>query len=187
MQLAVRTQQILAYETRVCNVADPLAGSYFVEALTDKMEEEIKKIVDKIDDMGGMIKAQDAGWVYEAIDAEALKIEKQKESGERVIVGVNKAASDEDQEKQLRVHEVSEEVVRDHIEQLVRFKKSRDADTLKAALLKLMHEAGKKTVNLFPTAMDAIDKGATLGEVNGYIRMAFGYSFDDLDAVQPPF
>jgi methylmalonyl-CoA mutase N-terminal domain/subunit len=187
VKLAVRTQQILAYETRVCNVADPLAGSYFVEALTDKMEEEIKKIVDKIDEMGGMIKAQDAGWVYKAIDDEALKIEKQIESGERIIVGINKAASDDEQEKQLRVHKVPEEVVRDHIGQLVRFKKSRDAETLKPALLKLMNEAEKKTVNLFPSAMDAIDKGATLGEINGYIRMAFGYPFDDLDAVKPPF
>ncbi|MFH1351887.1 MAG: methylmalonyl-CoA mutase family protein [Pseudomonadota bacterium] len=187
VQLAVRTQQILAYESRVCNVADPLAGSYYVEALTNKMEEEIKKILDKIDEMGGMIKAQESGWAYEVVNNEALKIEKQIESGERIIVGVNRAVSDDEQEKQVRVHEVSEAIVRGHIDSLTQFKKKRSMDALKLALLKLRKEAEEKRVNLFPSAMDAIEKGATLGEINGYIRMGFGYPYDDLGAVSPPF
>jgi len=187
VQLAVRTQQILAYETRVCNVADPLAGSYYVEALTNKMEEEIKKILDEIDEMGGMIKAQESGWAYDIVNNEALKIQKQIESGERIIVGVNKAASDDQQEEQVRVHEVPEELVRNHIERLTHFKKARDMASLKPALLKLRQEAEEKAVNLFPSAMEAVEKGATLGEINGYIRMGFGYPYDDLEAVRPPF
>ncbi|MGD2126145.1 MAG: methylmalonyl-CoA mutase family protein [Desulfobacteraceae bacterium] len=187
VQLAVRTQQILSYETRVCNVADPLAGSYYVEALTNKMEEEIKKLVDEIDAIGGMIKAQESDWAYQLINNEALKIEKQIESGERIVVGVNKAVSEDEQEKQVRVHEVPEAIVKGHIDNLIRFKKNRSVGALKPALLKLRQEAEKKSVNLFPSAMDAIEKGATLGEINGFIRMGFGYSYDDLEAVSPPF
>ena len=187
VRLAVRTQQILAYETRVCNVADPLAGSYYVEALTNKMEEEIKKILDEIDEMGGMIKAQESGWAYDIVNNEALKIQKQIESRERIIVGVNKAVSDDQQEEQVRVHEVPEELVRSHIERLTHFKEARNMASLKPPLLKLRQEAEEKAVNLFPSAMDAIEKGATLGEINGYIRMGFGYPYDDLEAVRPPF
>lgn len=187
VELAVRTQQILSYETRVCNVADPLAGSYYVEALTNKMEEEIKKIVTKIDEMGGMIQAQKIGWVYDEINSEALKIQKQIESGERIVVGVNLAISDDSQEKELRVHEVPEDLVKNHIQRLIRFKRERNMDILKPALLKLRKEAEKKKSNLFYPAMEAIEKGASLGEINGYIRLGFGYSYDDLEAIRPPF
>ncbi|MCK4822563.1 methylmalonyl-CoA mutase [bacterium] len=187
VQLAVRTQQILAYESRVCNVADPLAGSYYLEALTSKMEEEITKIVSKIDEMGGMIQAQKSGWAYDEIDSEALKNQKQIESGERIIVGVNHAISDDTQEKETRVHEVPDELVKNHIEGLAKFKRERKMDILKPALLKLRKEAEKKTSNLFYPAMEAIEKGATLGELNGNIRLGFGYSYDDLGGISPPF
>lgn len=187
VQLAVRTQQILAYESRVCNVADPLAGSYYLEALTSKMEEEITKIVSKIDEMGGMIQAQKSGWAYDEIDSEALKNQKQIESGERIIVGVNHAISDDTQEKETRVHEVPDELVKNHIEGLAKFKRERKMDILKPALLKLRKEAEEKTSNLFYPAMEAIEKGATLGELNGNIRLGFGYSYDDLGGISPPF
>lgn len=187
VQLAVRTQQILAYESRVCNVADPLAGSYYLEALTNKMEEEIKKIVSKIDEMGGMIQAQKSGWAYDEIDSEALKNQKQIESGERIIVGVNHAISDDTQEKEVQVHEVPDELVKNHIEGLAKFKRERKMDILKPALLKLRKESEKKTSNLFYPAMEAIEKGATLGELNGNIRLGFGYSYDDLGGISPPF
>lgn len=187
VELAVRTQQILAYESRVCNVADPLAGSYYVEALTNKMEEEIKKIISKIDEMGGMIQAQKSGWVYDEIDSEAIKIQKQVESEERIIVGVNRSISDDTQEKEVQVHEVPDELVKNHIEGLAKFKRERKMDILKPVLLKLRKEAEKKTSNLFYPAMEAIEKGATLGELNGNIRLGFGYSYDDLGGISPPF
>jgi methylmalonyl-CoA mutase N-terminal domain/subunit len=187
VQLAIRTQQILAYETRIANVADPLAGSYYVEALTDKMEEEIKKIIAEIDEKGGMIEAQRLGWADEVINSEALKIQKQIESGERVVVGVNRFVSDGNQEKEIPVHEVPEELVARHINRLVKFKAQRNMDILKPALLKLRREAEKKTNNLFSSTMGAIEAGASLGEINGNIRLGFGYSYDDLEAIRPPF
>ena len=181
------TQQILAYETRIANVADPLAGSYYVEALTDKMEEEIKKIIAEIDERGGMMEAQRLGWADEVINSEALKIQKQIESGERIVVGVNRFISDGSQEKEIPVHEVPEELVASHINRLVKFKAQRNMDILKPALLKLRREAERKTNNLFSSTMEAIEAGASLGEINGNIRLGFGYSYDDLEAIPSPF
>jgi methylmalonyl-CoA mutase N-terminal domain/subunit len=187
VQLAVRTQQILAYESRVGNVADPLAGSYYVESLTNKMEEEIKRILDEIEEKGGMIEAQRSGWIYDVIDKEGLRIHKEVESGERIIVGVNQSVTDDTQEKSIRVHEVPQELVRNHVERLIQFKNRRNMDALKPALLKLRKEAEEKKRNLFHSAMEAIEKGASLGEINGNIRLGFGYTYDDLEAVNPPF
>ena len=106
-----------------------------------------------------MIKAQESDWAYQLINKEALKIEKQIESDERIIVGVNRAVSDDEMEKQIRVHEVPEAVVREHIDNLIRFKKMRSTDSLKPALLQLRKVAQEKNENLFPWAMEAIEKG----------------------------
>jgi methylmalonyl-CoA mutase N-terminal domain/subunit len=187
VQLAVRTQQILAYESRVGNVADPLAGSYYVESLTNKMEEEIKKILDEIAERGGMIETQRSGWIYDLIDKEGLRIQKEIESGERIIVGVNKSMTDDTQEKSIQVHTVQKGLVKDHIERLIQFKKKRNLNVLKPALWKRRKEADGKNRNLFYSAMEAIDKGASLGEINGTVRLGFGYTYDDLEAVNPPF
>jgi methylmalonyl-CoA mutase N-terminal domain/subunit len=185
VQIAMATQQILAYESRIANVADPLAGSYYVEALTDKMESEIKRILAEISELGGMAEAQRIGWAEEVINREALKIQKQVESGERVLVGVNRYMAARGGAES--VHEVSSNMVRAQIDQLVQFKKSRDANRIGPALRSLREVASRKNVNLFPAAIDAIESGATLGELNGYIRMGFGYPYDDFGAAQPPF
>jgi methylmalonyl-CoA mutase N-terminal domain/subunit len=186
VHLAMTTQQILAFESRIANVADPLAGSYFVEALTDKMEAEITRILAEIQEIGGMAAAQEIGWADDVIKREALKIQKQTESGERVIVGVNRFVSKSRHEKS-DAHEVSPELVRQQIDRLIEFKRNRDGSRVGPALLKLRDDATRRNVNLFPAAMEAIEHGATLGEVNGYIRMGFGYPFDDFGSVQPPF
>jgi methylmalonyl-CoA mutase N-terminal domain/subunit len=186
VHLAMTTQQILAFEGRIGNVADPLAGSYFVEALTDKMESEIARILKEIDDIGGMAKAQATGWADGVINREALKIQKQIESGERVIVGVNRfvaAAADAEDS----VHEVPQQMVHQQIQRLIAFKKGRDGARLGPALHRLREDAARKDVNLFYPAIDAIELGATIGEINGYIRMGFGYPYDDFSSVQPPY
>jgi methylmalonyl-CoA mutase N-terminal domain/subunit len=180
------TQQILAFESRIANVADPLAGSYFVEALTDKMETEITRILAEIQEIGGMAAAQEIGWADDVIKREALKIQKQTESGERVIVGVNRFVSKSNHDKN-DAHEVSPELVRQQIDRLIEFKRNRDGSRVGPALLKLRDDATRRNVNLFPAAMEAIEHGATLGEINGYIRMGFGYPYDDFATVQPPF
>jgi methylmalonyl-CoA mutase N-terminal domain/subunit len=186
VHLAMTTQQILAYEGRIGNVADPLAGSYFVESLTDKMESEIKRILKEIEAIGGMAEAQASGWADELINREALKIQKQVESGERVIVGVNRFVTELEGED-TPAHAVSQSVVRQQIDRLIGFKKDRSAHPLGVALHKLRDDAARRDVNLFYPAMEAIELGATLGEINGYIRMGFGYPYDDFSSVTPPF
>ena len=186
VRLAVTTQQILAFESRIGNVADPLAGSYYVESLTNTMEKEIKAVMEQIAELGGMIEAQRSGWAYALIDREALKIQKQIESGERIIVGVNRSVL-ENEKDGVRVQDVPRDVVEDHINRLAQFKRNRDGDRLGPALQKLRGQAEEKDVNLFPAAMEAVELGATLGELNGSIRMGFGYPYDDFGVVTPPF
>ena len=186
VRLAVTTQQILAFESRIGNVADPLAGSYYVESLTNTMEKEIKAVMEQIAELGGMIEAQRSGWAYAVIDREALKIQKQIESGERIIVGVNRSVL-EDEKDGVRVQDVPRDVVEDHINRLAQFKRNRDGDRLGPALQKLRGQAEEKDTNLFPAAMEAVELGATLGELNGSIRMGFGYPYDDFGVVTPPF
>ena len=187
VELALRTQQILAFESRISSVADPLAGSYYVESLTNRMEAEIGKLLVAIDDIGGMIRAQETGWAYDLIDAEALKLQREVEAGARTIIGVNRGLSGDDREGEVRVHEVPEEVVRDHVQRLARHKAERDAAALAPALHELRTAAEGQSANLFPPAIAAIEHGATLGELNGYIRQGFGYAYDDLTAIEPPF
>ncbi len=187
VRLAVNTQQILAFESRIGNVADPLAGSYYVESLTNKIEEEIKAIMKEIAERGGMMEAQRTGWADAVIDREALKIQKQIESGERIIVGVNRNVLEDEKDSAVRVQDVPKDVVEAHINRLSQFKRNRDGDRLKPALQKLRAQAEEKSANLFYPAMEAIELGATLGELNGSVRMGFGYPYDDFGVVTPPF
>jgi len=187
VELAVRTQEILAYESRVCNVADPLAGSYFVESETDRMEAEISSVLAEIDKQGGMIAAQASGWADNIINSEALKIHKQIESGERIVVGVNRGIGEREEDLKMTAHEVSTSDIQRHINRLKDFRSKRDMIQLEPALLKLRSQAAAKDINLFPAAMDAIELGATLGEINGNIRLGFGYTYDDLGVVEPSF
>src|SRR5262249_35091202 len=153
-------------------------------ALTDKMESEIKLILDEIDEIGGMAHAQAIGWTDEVINREALKFQKQIESGERIIVGVNRFVANRNATNEA-VHEVPAEMVRDHIAGLIAFKQRRDPTRLGPALQKLRDEASCRNVNLFPSALEAIELGATLGEINGYVRLGFGYPYDDFHTVKP--
>ena len=96
VRLAIRTQQILAYETGVAQVADPLGGSYFIESLTEAIEEEVNKIMEEIEGKGGMKKALDSGWVDAQFDKAALNYQREVESGERTVVGLNSFQIEED-------------------------------------------------------------------------------------------
>ena len=187
VELAVRTQEVLAFESRIGNVADPLAGSYYVESLTDTMEDEIRKLLAAIADQGGMMMAQETGWADRLIDAEALRIHKEIEAGQRTVVGVNRGVSAADEEREMEVQEVPEAEVRAHVERLRRFKEGRDKKALETALTSLREQVAGRATNLFPAAMEAIEAGATLGELNGYVRQGFGYSYDDLGANEAPF
>ena len=187
VRLAIRTQQILAYETGVAQVADPLGGSYFIESLTEAIEEEVEKIMGEIEGKGGMKKALDSGWVDAQIDEASLNYQREVESGERSVVGLNSFQVEEGPPEG-KVHRISPESEEKQIERVKRLKETRDEKKVRDALLALKSRAeiGEKE-NLIPAMIEAAKTYATLGEVLGTVRMAMGESYDPLEVLSHPF
>ena len=183
---ALRTQQILAYETGVTNVADPLGGSYYVESLTDNVEEEALKIMKQIEDLGGMEEAVRSEWLDRQFDTEAVKRQREIDEGEKLIVGVNIFTSEPEKTTPLGVQRVSEQSTRAQIEQVRRLKKTRDMGQLKDAIAKLRKDAeeGRNTV---PAMIEATKAYATTGEMVGTVRQVLGHHYDPLGVIESPF
>jgi methylmalonyl-CoA mutase N-terminal domain/subunit len=187
VRLAIRTQQILAYETGVALVADPLGGSYFIESLTEEIEQQATVIMEKIEEQGGMKKALQSGWIDTQIDEAALKYQHEVESGERIVVGLNKFRTDEEALVG-KVHRISPDSEEKQILRLKKLRKSRDEkkvkDTLRA--LKLRAEAGEKE-NLIPAMIEASHRDATIAEILGTVRVVMGEPYDPLGVLTHPF
>ncbi len=176
MEIALRTQQIIAYESGVADTIDPMGGSYYVEWLTDTIEEEVWKYLDKIEEIGGMTKAIEIGYVQKEIADSAYKIQMDIENGERVVVGVNKFV-DENEEINIEIMKVSEEAARKQIERLQRFKNSRDREKVKEALEQLQRVAEKEESNennMVPYIYRCVKNKATLGEIVSSLKEIFG-------------
>ena len=171
VRTALRTQQVVAEESGVTNTVDPLAGSYFIEAMTDLIEKEAKDYIDKIDSMGGMAEAIDAGFVQTEIQKSAYKYEMEIENQERIIVGVNKFQIKETEHKDLLKIDMK---VQD--EQIKFLKKIRSERNNELVIQKL--EALKKTAegtdNLMPFILDAVKVYASIGEICNMMRKVFG-------------
>jgi len=188
-KIAIRTQQIIAYETGAAATADPLGGSYYIETLTNKIEEEAWKILKKIDDMGGAIEAIKNKWIEKEIEKEALRYQRSIENGKRIVVGVN-AFVEEEEEKELEIrpHKYSFEAERRHINNVKRLKQERDKERLERAIENLRKEALKgRNHNLIPAIIDAVEAYATTDEIIGTIRECFGYSYDPFNINRSPF
>lgn len=171
VRIALRTQQIIAYESGVVNAVDPLGGSYYVEALTDKLEQEAKSIIEKIDKLGGMVKAIESGYPQSIIQKSAYKYQKSIENDERVIVGVNKFVSDESQEVSLL--KIDQSVEDKQVKKLKEIKASRDQARVKETLSKLK-EGAQSDTNLMPLIIDCVKAYASIGEVCDVLREVFG-------------
>jgi methylmalonyl-CoA mutase N-terminal domain/subunit len=169
--VALRTQQIIAHETGVTNTIDPLAGSYFVESLTDKMEEEVMEYIKKIDELGGMINAVEAGYPQSEIMRASMDYQKEVERGEKIIVGVNKYVAEK--ETPIPLLRVGEEVEREQIARINETKKNRDNGKVEAAL-KRLKEAAKGDANMMEPIIEAVGEYALLGEICGAIVDVFG-------------
>ena len=126
------------------------------------IDETDARLLAAIADQGGMMMAQETGWADRLIDAEALRIHKEIEAGQRTVVGVNRGVSAADEEREMEVQEVPEAEVRAHVERLRRFKEGRDKKALETALTSLREQVAGRATNLFPAAMEAIEAGATL-------------------------
>ncbi len=186
-RIALRTQEILAYETGVANVADPLGGSYYVEWLTNKLEEEMQKIIEEIDRIGGGYEAVRTGWMEEQTRKMAIQYQKEVESGERIIVGRNAYKVEEDEEEGIPIMKIDPEKVEEHMRNLRELREKRDKERLKRAMAHLREVAEKRNENLIPAIIEACKAYATVGEIMGVIREAYGYSYDPFGVLENPF
>ncbi|GAA4338199.1 methylmalonyl-CoA mutase family protein [Mucilaginibacter gynuensis] len=170
-KIALRTQQIIAFESGVTDTVDPLAGSYFVEALTDEMEKAAQVYIDKIDAMGGSVKAIEQDYIQQEIAAAAYEYQNGIESGERVLVGVNRFTQAE--ELQQNVFRVDDAIRRQQMDKLVLLRQQRDNAGVEKSLQNLKI-AAQGNDNLMPFIMVAVEQYATLGEIADTLRSVFG-------------
>jgi methylmalonyl-CoA mutase, N-terminal domain len=168
---ALRTQQVLAHESGVADVVDPLAGSYLVESLTDKLEGDAREYLERIDSMGGAIAAIEQGYVQREIADAAYEAQKRIESGDQVVVGVNRFQ--EGGEAKIPLHRIDEKAVAGQREGLTKVRAGRDAGKV-SATLDAVDDAARGSSNLIPRILDAVEAMATLGEISDTMRREFG-------------
>jgi methylmalonyl-CoA mutase, N-terminal domain len=177
-EIAVRTQQVIMEETGAGNVVDPLGGSWYVEALTDRLEDEAERIFARIKDMspdgsmtGGILRGIEEGWFMAEIADAAFTYQQQLEKGEKKVVGVN--SHTETIEEPLEILRVSHEVEREQIRALARRRAERDQAAVDAALAEMV-EVARTADNMIPAMLDAARAEATLGEICGALRAEWG-------------
>jgi len=170
-QVALRTQQIIAYESGVTNTIDPLAGSYFVEALTDSIEKEAEEYIKKIDELGGSPSAIEIGYIQKEIQNSAYQYQKDIESGTRIIVGVNKFIVEEEETPEIL--KINPEIEKNQIQFVKKVKSERDNSLVKEKL-SLLKKAAEGNDNLMPYIIDAVRVYASIGEICNVLREVFG-------------
>jgi len=172
VRTSLRTQQIIAYETDVTSVADPMGGSYFLEYLTNRIEEEVEKEMERIEEKGGILKGIEDGTIQNDIFRQAFELEEKIQRGEKVIVGVNKFVSDE-KEPEIELHRPSKDVLEKQISKLKKVKEERDNHEVKKALAEIRRVAAGKG-NLMGPILWAVHEYATIGEICNALKEVFG-------------
>ncbi len=171
VRIALRTQQIIAYESGVADSIDPFAGSYMVEKLTDEIEEKALDYIEKIDAMGGMIKAIEAGFVHQEISDSAYKYQRDVENKEQIVVGVNKFQIEEEDKKELL--KIDEEVENFQVNKLKKVKAERDNNAVQSSLNELK-TAATENKNIVPYILDSVKTYASLQEITDTLRDVYG-------------
>lgn len=174
--VALRTQQIIAEETGVTNTVDPLGGSYYLEQLTDQIEQEAMDYIDKIDSLGGMLKAVDLGYPQKEIAESAYQFQLKVDSGEFRMVGVN-VNQNAEEETPIPILEIDLEGEKKQIEKVKAFKAARDESKWNSSI-NAIKEACQNGSNVMPVLVDAVDVGVTLGEISDIYREIFGVYTD---------
>ncbi len=169
---ALRTQQILAYESGVAETIDPLAGSYYVEWLTDELERRAWEYLRRIDELGGALVAIEQGYIQREIQESAYRYQQEVERGEQIIVGVNRFQVEEDSAP-VEILTVDPAIRQRQIERLARFRRERDADQARA-LLERLEAMARGTDNLMPGILACVEGRCTLGEISDALRRVFG-------------
>ena len=170
-QLSLRTQQVLAFESGAADVVDPLGGSWYIESLTNDLEEQTLDYIRRIDDMGGAVSAIEDGFQMREIGDAAYRHRQEVESGDRVIVGVNRYTTEEPPVEGLM--RVDEEAARQQVARLERLRRERDGAAAQAALARLA-EVARGDDNTVPAILECVEAYCTLGEMSGVLREAFG-------------
>jgi len=174
--IAMRTQQIIAHESGADRVVDPLAGSYYVEYLTDEMERRALEYLHHIDGLGGMLRAVEQGYPQREIAESAYRWQREVESGERVQVGVN--AFQKEQDGSIPILRIDETVAREQVERLRAVRSERSAEKVRAGLT-AVERVAREGGNLVPPCIDAVKAYATLGEISDVLRAVFGTYRED--------
>ncbi|HYJ64400.1 MAG TPA: methylmalonyl-CoA mutase family protein [Parafilimonas sp.] len=170
-RIALRTQQIVAFESGVSDTADPLGGSYFIESLTNEVETAAWKLIKQIDEMGGSVSAIEQGFIQNEIARSAYEHQHKVEAGEKIIVGVNKFQSDK--EKIIPLFKIDDNIRKIQVEKLKRLKESRNNIQVKNCL-QTLHNKVTSGENIMPAVIDAIENFCTLGEIADELRNVFG-------------
>jgi methylmalonyl-CoA mutase N-terminal domain/subunit len=171
VQIALRTQQIIAHESGVADVIDAIGGSYYVERLTDRIEAEAFDYIEQIDAMGGALKAIEAGFQQREIQENSYRIQMQVDRRQRTVVGVNEFTSEE--ETHPEILRVRREVVERQVERLERVRRERDGARV-VAMLKRLEEAANSEANLVPVLIECVESYVTIGEICRVIRGVYG-------------
>ncbi len=170
--IALRTQQLIGYESGVTDTVDPLGGSYYVEYLTNEIEQRVEKYIEQIDEMGGAVAAIEKGFMQREITENAYRHQKEVEAKKRTIVGVNDFQTKE--EVPMKLHQVDPAIEKKLVKQLDELKRQRNQVKVNEALDKLRRAAEQEDVSLMPLILDAVKEYATLGEICGTLREIFG-------------
>ncbi|MDD3732999.1 MAG: methylmalonyl-CoA mutase family protein, partial [candidate division Zixibacteria bacterium] len=182
VRIALRTQQIIAYETGVANTVDPLAGSYFIEAMTDKMEVEAEKYFTEIERRGGVINCIEEGFFQRELAKSAYRFQQEIEKEERVIVGVNKYVM-EDEKLEIPVLKIDQRVEKEQYAFVKKIRQERDNKAVHENLEKLRAVARSKE-NTFEVILDCVRVYATLGEICDVLREEWGEHVESASAMQ---
>jgi methylmalonyl-CoA mutase N-terminal domain/subunit len=174
-RIAVNTQNILREEAHLTDVIDPLGGSFYLEALTDRMEQEILRVMKIVEDAGGMYKAVESGLVQRMIGESARAFQRKVDSGEQKVVGVNAYQIDEDRSARPALEKPDPAAMRAHLEAFVALKASRSKQTVDRALDDLARAANDERLNVFAKVVEAAEAGCTHGEICGTLRRELGF------------
>jgi methylmalonyl-CoA mutase N-terminal domain/subunit len=171
--ISLRTQQIIGYETGIAKVADPLGGSYYLESLTHRLEKEIEDLIEEIDASGGMLHCIETGKIQMDVAGNAYESERKKQSGETVVVGVNKFVDEARQDEEIVLTKIDPNLARKQMNRLHQVKSERNSQAVAVALNALKEKAGG-TENLIPSIQEAVREYATVGEICDTLREVFG-------------
>src|ERR671939_419464 len=174
VRIALRTQQILAYESGVANTVDPLGGAYAIEALTDRMEQGCFEYFRQIDELGGMLEAIDRGFPQREIADSAYRYQQEVDKHQRILVGVNDFQQGNEEPIELPIHTITAESEQRHLDRLRRVRRERDQSAVAAALERLENAARDGRENLMPYIIEAVKAYATLGEMCNLLRGVYG-------------